>query len=142
MKNIFASLILEKNPEYINDLEEKFKVKLPPIFKAYVKTFEFGKFNPTPKHTVIHSNEKICYDDFARSLNRVIEIYLSQDEIYTKPKVLPIIGSCYHHGICLGIGKENADKIFLYEDPTVELKLISNNILEFISELKEVHWDS
>ena len=143
MNNIFGTLVLEKNPKYVEELEKKYNLNLPEIFKAFVKTFEFGKFEPTPKHNIKHSNEDLGYDEFNTSLEKAIKVFYDQGELYTELKVLPIIISgFYHYGICLGIGKDNYDKIFLFEDPTEELKLISNNILEFISELKEVHWDS
>lgn len=141
-KNIFSTLVLEQNPSYVEELEKKYNIQLPPIFKAFVQTFEFGKFEPTPKHKIMHSNEDIGYDGFGLNLEKDIKIYFNQGDTYTKPKVLPIITSgFYHYGICLGIDNNNADKIFLFEDPE-EITLIANNILEFTSQLKEVHWDS
>ncbi len=139
MKNIFSTLLLEENPSYVEELEKKYHIKFPPVFKAFVQTFKFGEFEPTSQHKIKHSDEEIGYDGFNSSLERTIEIYFDQDELYTEPKVLPIIISgFYHFGICLGLNQDNADKIFLYEDHD-EFIMIANNILEFISQLKEVH---
>lgn len=141
-RNIFSTLVLEQNPSYVEELEKKYNIELPPVFKAFVQTFEFGKFEPSPNHDIIHSNEKIGYDEFNTSLEKSMEVYLNQDTIYTKQKTLPIIISgFYHYGICLNLDKHNADKIILFEDYDKHT-LVANNILEFISQLKEVHWDS
>ncbi len=140
MKNIFHTLILERNPKYVELLEEKYKINLPPVFKAFVQTFEFGKFSPSSEHFVIHRDKDICYDDFELNLEENIRVFYDQDDLYTKPKLLPIMSSCYHFGICLGIGEKNADQIILYKD-IGHFQLISNNILEFITQLKEIHWD-
>ena len=142
MKNIFSTLVLEQNPSYVEELEKKYNIELPPIFKAFVQTFEFGKFELTPKHKILHTDENIGYESFNSSLEKAIKVYYDQDELYTTPKLLPIIISgFYHYGICVGIGKDNNDKIFLFEDYD-DLTFISKNILEFTSQLKEVHWDS
>ncbi len=143
-KNIFSTLVLEQNPSYVEELEKKYNIELPPIFKAFVQTFEFGKFEPTPKHRILHSNEKIGYDGFELTLEKYIQVYQDQDDLYINEKLLPIaVSGFYHFGICLGIGKDNTDKIILFEHNYDNgLTLIANNILEFISQLKEVHWDS
>jgi hypothetical protein len=52
MSNIFSALALEQNPAYVDELEAKYNIQLPPIFKAFVQTFEFVKFNPTPQHKI------------------------------------------------------------------------------------------
>lgn len=142
MANIFSTLEIETNPSYVNELEQTHFIKLPPIFKAFVTTFQFGKFKPTPEHYILHSNEEIGYDGFNTSLANVITVYQEQEELYQNQELFPIIISgIYHFGICLGIGENNSDKIYLFEDHD-DLTLIADNILEFISQLKEVHWDS
>jgi hypothetical protein len=55
---IFATLPLE-NPQYVDALEVKYSIKFPPIFKAFVQTFEFGKFNPSLQHRIIHLNPEL-----------------------------------------------------------------------------------
>ncbi|GAA3522701.1 hypothetical protein GCM10022393_41670 [Aquimarina addita] len=140
MKNIFSTLVLEQDPSYVEKLEKKYDIELPPVFKAFVQTFKFGEFEPTSQHDVIHKDEKIGYDGFNTSLERSIEVYNSQGEFYTKPKLLPIIISgFYHQGICLDL-KKKPDQILLMKDHN-DLVLVANNILEFISQLQEVHWN-
>ncbi len=46
MSNIFSTLALEQNPAYVDELEAKYNIKFPPIFKTFVQTFEFGNIKP------------------------------------------------------------------------------------------------
>lgn len=39
MSNIFSTLVLEQNPAYVDELEAKYNIQFPPIFKAFVQTF-------------------------------------------------------------------------------------------------------
>jgi hypothetical protein len=142
--NIFATLVLEQNPAYVDELEAKYNIQLPPIFKAFVQTFEFGKFNPSPQHLIIHPNKDLGYDGFTQTLERKFSIYQEQGEYFQKDKMMPFASSgIYGSGICVCLNDENKDKIFINTE-TIENKFepIATNILQFISELKEVHWDS
>lgn len=142
--HIFATLSLEKNPQYVDELEKKYSIKLPPIFKAFVQTFEFGKFNPSAQHKIIHPNQELGYNGFENTLEKKMKIFNDPDYEYATLKVFPIIPSgIYQYGICVGLEKEMSDRIFLFVDGLNEtIRLISPNILHFIAELKEVHWDS
>jgi hypothetical protein len=144
MSNIFSTLVLEQNPAYVDDLEAKYNIQLPPIFKAFVQTFEFGKFNPSPQHKIKHPNKELGSIAFDLSLDEVLNVYLEQGDYYQNDKILPIITSgIYASGICLGASDNNKDTIFLYVAGIDEkLRVISPNILQFIAELKEVHWDN
>lgn len=143
-RNIFSTLVLEQNPSYVEELEKKYNIELPPVFKAFVQTFEFGKFKPSPKHRILHINNKIGYDGFELTLEKYIGVYKDQDDLYINEELLPVaVSGFYDFGICLGIGKDNSDKIILFEHNYDNgLTEIASNILEFISQLKEVHWDS
>lgn len=142
--HIFATLSLEKNPQYVDELEKKYSIKLPPIFKAFVQTFEFGKFNPSPQHRIKHPNKDLGSIAFDLNLDEVLNVYFEQGDYYQNDKLLPIITSgIYASGICVGISENNKDAIFLYVAGIDEkLRMISPNILQFIAELKEVHWDN
>lgn len=141
MRNIFSILTLEQNPAYVDELEAKYNIQLPPIFKAFVQTFEFGKINPDPQHMVRHPNKELGYEGFDLTLEESIRIYFEQGQYYQKEKILPIITSgMYSGGICLGINTLNTDKIILHKDYD-EFPLIASDILQFIKQLKEVHWD-
>lgn len=144
MENIFAILSLEKKASYIEELETKYRIQLPPIFRAFVRTFEFGKFNPSEKHRVIHPNDSIGYDGMELSLEGYINVYFDQDDLYTESKLLPFaMSGFYPFGICVGLGSDNLDKIILFEHNYDNgMKVIANDVFEFISQLEEVHWDS
>jgi len=142
--NIFGTLSLEKNPQYVDVLEAKYNICLPPIFKAFVQTFEFGKFNPSPQHKIKHPNKDLGSIAFDLNLDEVLNVYVEQGDYYQNDKLLPIITSgIYASGICVGISDNNKDAIFLYVASINEkTRNISSNILQFIAELEEVHWDS
>jgi hypothetical protein len=144
MSNIFSTLVLEQNPAYVDELEAKYNIQLPPIFKAFVQTFEFGKFNPSPQHKIKHPNKDYGSIAFDLSLEEVLNVYIEQGNYYQNDKILPIITSgIYASGICVGISDKNMDTIFLYVAGIDEkLRMISPNILQFIAELKEIHWDN
>lgn len=142
--NIFGTLSLEQNPKYVDELEEKYSIKLPPIFKAFVQTFEFGKFNPTHEHFIIHPNEDLGYDGMEENLENKFIAYTTVGEYFQVPKMFPIIPSgIYGGGFCIGLTGENTDKLFLYVDGANEIfRQIAPDIFQFIKQLKEVHWDN
>jgi hypothetical protein len=141
--NIFGTLILEQNPQYINDLEAKYNIQLPPIFKAFVQTFEFGKMNPSPQHLIIHPNQDIAFDGFQITLEKYINSYLEQGDYYLVPNVLPFAISGLTSGICVGLSGDNTDKILInFGKIENTFEVIAPNILQFIAELKEIHWDT
>jgi hypothetical protein len=46
-------------------------------------------------------------------------------------------------GICVGLSGSNADKILInFETIENKFEVIAPNILQFIAELKEIHWDT
>jgi hypothetical protein len=143
-KNIFGCLILEKNSNYVEELEVKYEIQLPPIFKAFVQTFEFGKFNQTPEHFIKHPNKELGYDGFDLTLEENIKIYFEQGEYYQKDQVLSFATSgIFGSGFCVGLNHENKDKILInFETNENKFEVIAPNILQFIAELKEIHWNS
>lgn len=144
MSNIFGTLVLEQNPAYVEELEAKYNIKLPPIFKAFVQTFEFGKFNPSPQHLIVHPNQDLGYDGFNQSLETKFTIYQEQGDYFQKDNMMPIASSgIFGSGICVCLQGENKDMLFVNTE-TIENKfeVIASNILQFISELREIHWDT
>lgn len=143
-KNIFSTLVLEQNPSYVEELEKKYNIELPPIFKAFVQTFEFGKFEPKPEHIIIHPNEDLGFEEMDNNLEDKFKAYTEIGDFYQTPKVFPIIPSgIYSSGFCVGLSGDNTDKI-LINYGTIEntFEIVSPHILDFFSKLKEVHWDS
>lgn len=142
--NIFGALVLEQNPKYVNELEAKYNIQLPPIFKAFVQTFEFGKMNPSPQHKIKHPNKELGFGGIENNLQNKFIAYTESGEYYLEKQMFPIIQSgIYSGGFCLGLIGENIDKIYLYtEDWDNKFELVADNILQFISQLKEVHWDN
>jgi len=103
-----------------------------------------GKFNPTPKHWIKHPNEDLGYDGFDLTLEENINVFLEQGDYYQKPNVISFATSgIYGSGFCIGLSGVHSDKILINTE-TIEnvFEVISPNILQFIAELKEVHWDS
>jgi len=144
MNNIFSTLVLEQNPAYVNELEFKYNVQLPPIFKAFVQTFEFGKINLLPQHILIHPNKDLGFDGMEDNLENKFIAYKEAGDFFQLPKVFPIIPSgIYASGFCVGLSGDNVDKILVnFETIENKFEVITSNILRFIAELKEVHWDT
>lgn len=144
MSNIFNTLVLEQTPQYVEELEAKYNIQLPPIFKAFVQTFEFGKFNPKPQHIIIHPNDDLGFDGIEENLENKFVAYTEVGDFFQIPMAFPIIPSgIYGSGFCIGLSGVHSDKILINTE-TIEnvFEVISPNILQFIAELKEVHWDS
>ncbi|MFQ3576823.1 MAG: SMI1/KNR4 family protein [Cytophagales bacterium] len=139
MSNIFSTLVLEQNPAYVDELEAKYNIQLPPIFKAFVQTFEFGKFVPRPNHHIIHPNEDLGYEGFRLNLNERFDVYLNTGSYYQNDKMLPIITSGIHNGgICVSL---NNDKIYVLNEMTKERFIeVSNNIFSFIAQLQQINY--
>ena len=92
-------------PSYVEELEKKYNIELPSVFKAFVQTFEFGKFEPQNEHEVIHTNKKVGYDGFELTLEQCVKVYKSDDQ-YLENGVIPIASCIYSGGICLGIQQQ------------------------------------
>ncbi|HEY8898679.1 MAG TPA: SMI1/KNR4 family protein [Niastella sp.] len=142
--NIFATLSLEQNPQYVGELEAKYSIKLPPILKAFLETFEFGKLTPSPQHTILHPNRDLGFDGMEDNLENKFIAYTEAGDYFQAPKVFPIIPSgIYGSGFCIGLTGENTDKVLInFETIENKFEVIAPNILQFIAQLKEVHWDS
>jgi hypothetical protein len=142
--NIFSTLSLEPNPQYVNELEAKYSIKLPPILKAFVQTFEFGKCTPSPQHLIIHPNSDLGFDGMEGNLEEKFIIYTELGDFFQVPKVFPLIPSgIFGSGFCIGLAGENIDKVLInFETIENKFEVIAPDILQFIAQLKEVHWDS
>jgi len=137
--HIFGTLILEQNPAYVDELEVKYNIQLPPIFKAFVQTFEFGKFNPIPQHHIIHPDEDLGYEGFRLNLQERIEVYLKTGNYYQNDKMLPIITSGIHNGgICISL---NNDQIYVLNEMRDERFVkVAINIFSFVSQLQQINY--
>jgi hypothetical protein len=142
--NIFSTLSLEQNPQYVSELEAKYAIKLPPILKAFLETFEFGKFTPSPQHVIIHPNKDLGFDGMESNLESKFIAYTEIGDFFQVPKVFPLITSgIYSSGFCIGLTGENTDSVLInFETIENKFEVIAPNILQFIAQLKEVHWDS
>lgn len=141
MRNGFQLLETRTIDELINveELEKKYSVFLPPLYKLFIETFKLPLLK-SPAFIAYYPDKEVGFDDFNDNLERIIEIYSSEDS-YNKKGMLPIIRSGIHSGgICVCISNnEHKDKIFL-NDETIESKyqLLSDNIFEFVRGLIEV----
>ena len=142
--NIFATLSIEQNPAYVDELEVKYNIQLPPIFKAFVQTFEYGILKISPQHIIIHPNRDLGYDGMEGNLENKFIAYKESGDFFQVPKAFPIIPSgIYGSGFCVGLTGEYTDKILVnFETIENKFEVIAPNILQFIAELKEVHWDT
>ena len=139
MTNIFGTLLLKQNPQYVEELEAKYNIQLPPIFKAFVKTFEFGKMISEPNHCIIHPNEELGYEGFRLSLEERLKVYHSVSNYYLNNKMLPIITSGIHDGgICISLVN---DKIYVLNEMTDERFVeVAQDILIFFSQLQQINF--
>ena len=142
--NIFSTLSLEQKKQYVDGLEAKYSIKLPPILKAFVETFEFGKFTPSPQHLIIHPNNDLGFDGMESNLENKFIAYTEMGDFFQVPKVFPLIPSgIYSSGFCIGLTGESIDKVLVnFETIENKFEVVAPNILQFIAQLKEVHWNS
>ncbi len=141
MKNIFGNfqITFESKQSDITELERKYEINLPPIFRLFCETFVLNSLKPDTDHHIFHPNEELGFDGFGFSLNELLEYFQNVGEPYQKMKMLPIATSSIHSGgICVCFDSENMDKIFqndeMANDGFVE---IGKNIFDFVKELEQ-----
>ncbi len=143
-KNIFSTLVLEQNPSYVEELEKKYNIQLPPVFKAFCEVFALTSIQPSDNHYLLYQDKEVGFEEFEQSLEELISVYITQGEYYQNNKMLPIATSGIHSGgICIGLEGKDQDKIFVdNESYNNRFQPIASNILDFINKLYEVHFDN
>lgn len=162
-KNLVPFLQFREQILDISDLEEKYGFILPPIYRAFITTFQPSfshiKFKAKEVHSsirdgfgsfvvVIYPKEKkeyytveddlLCLDSFLE----VEEVLSFRQRAYTgwTEDVLFIGDHGYWGGLMVGIGAHNADKIYHY-DSSAKMKYIAKNIFSLIKEMQLVKYD-
>ncbi len=146
----FRETILETE-----SLEIKYGIKLPPIFKSFYTVFqpyflmekykaskgeEFKQFtkliySSLELETYTHEEDEFGLDSF-KDLEEMLSFEPSNKDHL---KDLLFIGNHgYWGGIMVGIGSNNADKIFSNTGPK-PVKYVANNIFELIHKMVIVH---
>ena len=144
MKNLFGNFQLIPNDQkgYIEELEKKYNISLPPIFKAFNQTFIINSLKPDQDHHLYHLDEELGFEKFDFSIIEIIKLYLDVGEPHKTYKMLPIATSSMHSGgICVCLDDLNNDKIFINDEMSSEqFTLIANDILDFISQIKQFNY--
>lgn len=120
------------------------EVELPPIFKLFISTFKIESATPPEDHYLVHSDPELGFEGFEISISERIDVYADSPEFYQSKALLPFADSgIYSTGICIGIGSDNTDKVFIEDELSpIGLKEIAPNIFEFVSQLKFDHFDN
>ncbi len=144
-KNIFGNFqIIPKDKRGgVLELEKKYDIILPPIFKAFCEIFALTSIVPSNNHYLLYEDEEVGFEEFEQSIEELMIVYIEQGDNYQKDKMLPIATSGIHSGgVCLGLEGENQDKIFVDNEVyDGRFQPIASNILDFIDKLYEVHFD-
>jgi SMI1 / KNR4 family (SUKH-1) len=129
-------------------IEQKYDIKLPPIYKLFVKTFHIGEdliysdkyLNPLDNQ-IYHCNYFVYEQDKAvmfGGFNDVEKSISLKNEVekWIEYNYIPI-GYCgFNGGILLAINGAEADNIILHDfDGEVEFRKIANNVFEFVQGL-------
>lgn len=134
--------------------EEENSIKLPPIYKTFLKTFklkELGTVNflyyvhPEHKTKVPFWDSQYVNDsdinlvdliELENSISTFHDIFEEDDEVFNLNIIL--IGECSDQKLLLlGIGEDNKDGIFIYDHFSDNpIRKISNNIFEFFQDHK------
>lgn len=132
----------------IEFIEQKYDVKLPPIYKLFVKTFHIGEdliysdryLNPLDNQ-IYHCNYFVYaqdrevmfsgFNDIEKSISLKNEV-----EKWAEKNYIPI-GYCGFNGaILLAVNGAEEDNIILHDfDGEIEFKKIANNVFEFMQGL-------
>ena len=138
--NPFQHFEIRPDKKHVSELEEKFQIQLPPLFKLFNETFILESFKQPnlDGFWVNYPDEEVGFSDFECSLEFNINNYIEQ---YAPNEMLsglmPFATSgIYHNGICVGLEGIYRDKICIQiEINNWEVKVINENIFEFIQDL-------
>ena len=138
--NPFQHFEIRPDKKHVSELEEKFQIQLPPIFKIFNETFILESFAQPNREGfwVNYPDDEVGFSGFDCSLEFNIDNYLKEyahNNIFKG--LLPFASSgIYPSGICVGLEGANRDKICIQvEINNWEVKVINENIFEFIQDL-------
>jgi hypothetical protein len=133
------------NPINVEELEVKYGIKLPPLYKLFVESFILGE-NQIKEERIISSDSEYGYQLMGciyeplqeasiimfSKIENVIALSV-KGEITLWHDYLPIGAPCFNGAIVVGIKGEDKDKIFLH-DIEIEpaLSFLASNIFEYV----------
>lgn len=133
----------------ISSLEEKYRIKLPPLYRLFCETFHLGDdsiltdkyMNPMNKndfrYCTFYSYVKDREVRFAgfNSLENALQYSTNTDE-WIENKYIPIGHVGFNGAILLGTTESECDKIILQNfDTHPEYKILADDIFQFVREL-------
>lgn len=132
-------VVSDNEKGYVEKLEQKYSISLPPIFKAFCKAVYLNSLKADEGYRLYHPDEELGFDGFEFTLNELLSYYLEVGEPHTKFKMIPIATSDIHAGgICLCYDGINSDKIFVNDEMSNDQFVeVATDILDFISQLKQ-----
>ena len=138
---LLKTRLINKPCEDLDALEQKYDIKLPPLYRLYYQTFEPKLITPN-RGVIYYPDGNVGFEYFNESIENTIKIFKAEPTNY-KGCMLPVITSGMHTGgICVCISGENHDKIYIdnemFDD---QFELIADNIFEFVKGLMEVPAD-
>ncbi len=97
---------------------------------------------PNDNNHLYHPDEELGFEQFDFSLNQIFDYFEDIGEPHTVMNMLPIATSSIHSGgICVCLNGKNIDKIFVNDEMSTEqFTLVANDILDFISSVKEFNY--
>lgn len=147
----FRDTVLDTDP-----LEVKYGIALPPIYRSFISVFKpyfahlkIKKDNNGYRSFVVPlysslkleeytiDNDELSFDSFME-LEKVLKLHSRNPRFLEE--YLFIAEQGYSDGLMLGIGQENQDKIY-HNNDTESPEFFANNIFEFLSDMKLVHYD-
>jgi hypothetical protein len=126
---------------YVVGLEEKYDVKLPPLFRLCYETFEMD-LEKTRGAIIYFPDDYVCFSDIHKTIDFGIEA-LNISDVYKNYNMLCFASSGLHTGgICVCVSGEHKDKIFvedeMHDGELGTFRFIANNIFEFVRGLIEI----
>lgn len=156
-KNLVRFLQFRDKVLDVSSLEEKYGIKLPPIYRSFISVFK-----PYFAHHKVRKTNQEGYQSFIIPFYSSLELaeYTSDDdelalesfkeveELFSfEPSnkghltdLLFIANHGYGGGLLVGIGENNKDQIFHNADSTV-VNFMANNIFELIHKIGLVQYD-
>jgi hypothetical protein len=140
-------------------LEDKFKIKIPPLYKLFIKTFHVGNIPLETDKLIINKQvfdgncviteferNNIMFVDFIsieQSLSIRKEMF-DEDDAINIEGYIPIIRTASNAIIHIGSKGLEADKLILDSDHPERFKILGVNIFEFVQTLvlEEIKYNS
>ncbi len=155
-KNILRFLQFRDKVLDIDHLEEKYQIKLPPIFRSFITVFkpyfahikykrkdkeEFGSFvvplyTQMEKENYSSDDDELAFESF-KEVEQILSFLPSNEEHLEG--YLFIANHGYWGGLLVGIGEENKDKIFWNSDDTT-IHYMAENIFELLQKFQLVKY--